>query len=293
MHPLQRSAAALAIALLCAGAAAAAPLEAPYQLDGMAVDLRNRGADPAADLTFAFLFDLGPLQAPRQADADRWFEATVLTEAGPVRAGLLDIRKSCEFVCGVDPSMAVEETETCHYQAALVLDPKSDTGGANLLAAFPGEVEISDFEMLTPLPLNVSGDWSEDFNAPLWPANGLGPMRIDEFDAAAGTLRLSLRNSGGEQSVETRGCRATEAAGLTQIACPEVAVLAADGVPLLASWPDYNEPGATPVATFRHEGELYVLVRLGLSAETVYGLLLRRGSGWLPLFRRAERPLLC
>lgn len=289
-----RIAALLAPAFLFpAGVAGAEPLQPPFQLDGMAVDLRNRGADPGADIQFVFLFDLDPMQAPTQADADRWFEATVLTEAGPVRAGLLEIRKTCEFLCGVEPPMPVEEAETCHYQAALVLDYKADTGGANLLAAFPGAVEISDFEMLTPLQLEVAPDWSESFQAPLWPGEGLGPMRIDSFDAAAGRLRLSLRNSGGEQNVEQQGCRASAAAGLTQIDCPEIAILAADGVPLLASWPDYNEPGATPVASFRHDGELYVLVRLGLKAETVYGLLVKRGDRWVPLFRRAERPLLC
>ena len=83
------------------------------------------------------LIDLDPLRSPTQADADRWAEATVLTEAGPIGAFLLEFRRSCEFLCGVAPSMPVEEEETCHYQAALALDPKADTGGANLLKRAP------------------------------------------------------------------------------------------------------------------------------------------------------------
>ena len=80
---------------------------------------------------------------------------------------------------------------------------------------------------------------------------------------------------------------------MTQIACPSIALIAADGVPLLVSIPDYNQAIAVPIASFLHEGELHVLVRLGLKAQTIYGLLVRRDGKWVPLFRPAQRPLLC
>ena len=288
------SSAALAALLLLCEQAASEPLEAPYQLDGMAVDLRDRGADPAADLTFAFLFDLDPADAPTLADVDRWTETTVLTEAGPVRAGLLDIRKSCEFLCGVAPSMPVEEEETCHYQAALVLDPRADTGGANLLAALPGAVAVTGFKPLEPAPLSPAQNrWSPEFHAPLWPEDAPERIRVDRWDPAAGRLAYSVKTADGEQTFDEQGCRATAAAGLVQIACPSIAILAADGVPLLLSWAEYNQPNAVPVASFLHDGEPHVLVRLGLKAQTIYGLLIRRGENWVPLFRPAKRPLLC
>jgi hypothetical protein len=293
MQKLQRSAAVLALALLCAGNAAADPLEPPYQLDGASVDLRDRGADPAADIQFVFLFDLDPMQAPTQADADRWFEATVLTEAGPVRAGLLEIRKSCAFLCGVEPSMPVEEAETCHYQAALVLHPETDTAGANLIAAFPGKVEIADFQMPAPAPLRAAPAWSRAFHAPAWPPDETGGIRIDGWDPNTRRLQYTLQAMGEEQSFHEPGCEASTAAGLTQIQCQSLALIAADGVPLLLSVPDYNQAIATPVASFMHDGTLHVVVRLGLKAQTVYGLLVKRGDTWVPLFRKAERSLLC
>ena len=53
MFPPKSTSAALAMALfLCARAAGAGALEAPYQLDALTFDLRDRGADPAADPTW-------------------------------------------------------------------------------------------------------------------------------------------------------------------------------------------------------------------------------------------------
>ena len=98
---------------------------------------------------------------------------------------------------------------------------------------------------------------------------------------------------GEEQSFDEPGCRAGTAADLTVMQCQSLAFIAAKGVPLLISVPDYNEAAATPVASFTHDGALHVIVRLGLKAQTVYGLLVKRGDSWVPLFRKAERALMC
>ena len=290
---LLRVGAPAALTILLAASAAAGEIEAPYQLDAMTFDLRDRGADPAADATFAVLFDLDPMQAPTQGDVDRWSEATVLTEAGPVRAGLLEIRKSCAFLCGIDPQMAAEERETCHYQAAVALHRKADTGGANFLAAFPGRIEITDFAMLTPTPLRSPPSWSREFHAPAWPADEAGRIRIDGWNPNTKRLQYSVQAMGEEHSFDEQGCSASTAAGLTAIACRSLAVVAAEGVPLLLSVPDYNQAIAVPVASFTQDGATHVLVRLGLKAQTIYGLLVKRGDTWVPLFRPAERALLC
>jgi hypothetical protein len=290
---LFRIGAPAALALVLAASAGADELDAPYQLDAMTFDLRDRGADPAADATFAILFDLDPMQAPTQGDVDRWSEATVLTEAGPVRAGLVEIRKSCQFLCGIDPEMPAEERETCHYQAALALHPSADTGGANFLAAFPGRIEITDFEMLTPTPLRSPPSWSREFHATAWPADEAGRIRIDGWNPNTKRLQYTVEAMGEEHSFDEQGCRAATAAGLTAVQCQSLAVIAAEGVPLLLSVPDYNQAIAVPVASFTHDGALHVLVRLGLKAQTVYGFLVKRGDTWVPLFRKAERALMC
>ena len=110
--------------------------------------------------------------------------------------------------------------------------------------------------------------------------------------ASSGITNLTIRTLVALPAVQTTLYAGT-AAGLTQLACHGIAVIAADGVPLLLSVPDYNDAIATPVARFTANGETHVLVRLGLKAQTIYGLLVKRGDKWVPLFRRAERALLC
>ena len=273
---------ALALALPVPGAAGEA-LQAPYQIESVSIDLRGRdGRDESR--VYAYVVDLDQPKALRQGEADRWLEATVLTEIGAERAQLVEIRKSCEFLCGV------EERETCHYQAVVVLPQDS---GANAFVAFAGTVEVTDFEMLTATPLPSSEAWSRDFHEVIWPEDDSGRIRIDGWNAKTKRLQFSMQAMGEERSFDEQACRAGTAAGLTQLACHGIAVIAADGVPLLLSVPDYNDAIATPVARFTANGEAHVLVQLGLKAQTIYGLLVKRGDKWVPLFRRAERALLC
>jgi hypothetical protein len=282
--PNIRFAAPLALALILPAAGAAGEaLQAPYQIEGVSIDLRGRdGRDESR--VYAYVVDLDQARALRQGEADRWLEATVLTEIGAERAQLVEIRKSCEFLCGV------EEEETCHHQAVVVLPQDS---GANAFVAFPGTVEVTDFEMLTATPLPSSEAWSRDFHEVIWPEDDSGRIRIDGWNAKTRRLQFSMQAMGEERSFDEQACRAGTAAGLTQLACHGIAVIAADGVPLLLSVPDYNDAIASPVARFTANGETHVLVRLGLKAQTIYGLLVKRGDKWIPLFRRAERALLC
>lgn len=282
--PNSRSAALVASALLLVAAAAGAePLQAPYQVDEILIDPRGElsyGIRPSSPSV-----DLDPLQSLAQADVDRWVEATMLTEYGPAPANLMEIRKSCKFLCGV------EEEETCHYQAVLDLQDDYDVG--NMVVAFPGTVEVTDFETLVPRPVYSVPTWSPEFHAQLWPADEPGRIRIDGWNPNTKRLQFSIQAIGEEHSFDEQSCRASTAAGLTLIACHGIAMIAADGVPLLLSFPDDNVATATPVAKFTHDGELHVVVRLGLKAQTIHGLLVRRGDRWIPLFRKAERALAC
>ncbi|HVG81632.1 MAG TPA: hypothetical protein VNB28_05070, partial [Methylomirabilota bacterium] len=116
---------------------------------------------------------------------------------------------------------------------------------------------------------------------------------IDGWNANTKRLQFTVQAMGEEQSFDEPGCRASTAADLTVMQCQSLAFIAAMGVPLLISVPDYNDAIAQPVASFTHEGADYVVVRLGLKAQTVYGLLVKRGDTWVPLFRKAERALMC
>jgi hypothetical protein len=265
--------------------AAAGPLEAPYQVEAGMVPLTEPWAKRTHDASGLVVVDLDPMTAPTQADVERWSTATVLSLYGNSRAGLVEIRKSCQFLCGVD------QAESCHYQA--VLQPEQYLEGRDVLAALPGDVEISELEMLTLRPAAALPAWSKDFRTQAWPADETGRFRIDGWNPNTKRLQFTAQAMGEEQSFDEPGCRASAAAGLTAIQCPSLALIAADGVPLLMSVPDYNEATATPLARFTANGETHVLVRLGLKAQTIYGLLVKRGDMWVPLFRKAERALMC
>ena len=128
-------------------------------------------------------------------------------------------------------------------------------GGANAFVAFAGTVEITDFEMLTATPLPSSEAWSRDFHEVIWPEDDSGRIRIDGWNAKTKRLQFSMQAMGEERSFDEQACRAGAAAGLTQLACHGIAAIAADGVPLLLSVPDYNDAIATPVARFTANGE--------------------------------------
>jgi hypothetical protein len=260
-------------------------LEAPYQVEATAMLLNEPWAKRNPDAPRLVLVDLDPMTAPTQADVDRWSAATVLTAYGTTRAHLVEFRKSCQFLCGVD------QEETCHYQALLQMEQYFD--GAEILAVLPGDVEIGDLQALTLRPATSLPAWSKEFHEVAWPTDDSGRIRIDGWNPNTKRLQFSMQAMGDEQSFDEPGCRASTAAELTAMQCQSLAFIAADGVPLLVSVPDYNEAVATRVASFTHGGVPHVIVRLGLKAQTVYGLLVKRGEKWVPLFRKTERALMC
>jgi hypothetical protein len=279
-----RIGASLALAIALATAADAGELDAPYQVEAAMTALSEPWAERAPDAKRLIVVDLDSMQAPTQADAERWSTATVISLYGVMPAHLVEIRKSCQYLCGVD------QEETCHFQA--LLQPEQYVEGAEVLGVLPGEVEISELEVLTLRPAASLPAWSKEFHAVAWPTDESGRTRIDGWNPKTKRLQFTIEAMGEEQSFDEPGCRASTAADLTVMQCQNLAFIAAEGAPLLISVPDYNEAAATPIATFTHDGAPHVIVRLGLRAQTVYGLLVKRGDTWVPLFRKAERDLM-
>jgi hypothetical protein len=282
---LLRIGAPLALACLFAAEAAAGGLEAPYQVDAVTTELSQPGTQRGPDMPRFAVVDLDPMQAPTQGDMERWSTATVLTPYGTTRAHLVEFRRSCGLLCGVG------QQETCHWQAVLQMEFPYEA--ADVVAVLPGEPALSDPETPNLRPVNSVPAWSKEFHTVAWPTDDTGGIRIDGWNASTKRLQISAQVMGEEQSIDQPACRAREGAGLTQIQCQSIALIAADGVPLLVSSPDYTDATAEPVAAFHHQTELYVLVRLGLQAQTVYGFLVKRAEKWVPLFRKAERAFVC
>ncbi len=94
-------------------------------------------------------------------------------------------------------------------------------------------------------------------------------------------------------SFATEDCAIRRTDALASLTCRSLALLVDRGRPLLVSFPDYNLAAAEVVARFSSGGLTHYLIRLGLKAETLFGLLTDTPDGWRPLFRRRGYPALC
>ena len=88
-------------------------------------------------------------------------------------------------------------------------------------------------------------------------------------------------------------CTLGQTGGLTAVSCNSLALIVARDASLLLSYPDYNLAAAEVTARFTLGPAILYLVRLGLKAQTVFGLLYEEQGGWRGLFRPRDYALLC
>jgi hypothetical protein len=165
--------------------------------------------------------------------------------------------------------------------------------GLEVVAALPGEPALRDPEMPILRPTNSVPAWSKDFHTMAWPTDDTGGIRIDGWNASTKRLQFSVQAMGEEQPIDEPSCRASGGAGLTQIQCQSIALIAADGVPLLVSWTDYHAGVALPIARMRIDGREAVLVRYATKIDILHGLLVREGGRWVPLIRQPDYANVC
>ena len=271
----------VALSVPCARAQQPLPL-APFQVESsVLLPTTHLPGEPRLRIAV----DLGAAEL-RPAITEQGAAMIVLYEFAALPAELAELRKSCSFICGY------AEEETCHWQALLAPEPDARFTGEPL-AALPGGHRVEGYQPLSPQPAGPIA-WSGAFARPIWPPQDPSEFQIQEFDAASGRLRASLRLYSGEvKAIADEDCRATETAGLVALACPNLSVLAERGVPLLVSWTDYDEGVALPLARMRIDGRQALLVRFSTKGEVLHGLLVREGGRWVPLFRPADYPTLC
>ncbi len=286
--------ATLAVVLTTAGPALAqdaAPLGAPLQLDAvMQEPVTPEGKERGPALGHPrLLVDLGSADDGRPVPAAADHAAmTILGTQGPVTATLAEIVKRCRYLCGED------EAATCHYAAALTLDrPVPELGLP--IAALPGKVTLSGWRMVAGRPGEdvAAPALADTWSATLWsPDAEYAPeYRIRRVEA---DFVLEGRYRGGETFEVPGGeCRAERHDELTALSCGGFAALLREGRPLLVSVADYGSPAADLLGRFEHGGNTHWLVRLGLKAQAVIGLLVRTPDGWRAVFRPRDHAQIC
>ncbi len=270
-------------------------LPAPYQVEGL-VRLMSDRYVPHEGLGLSeplVSIDLGNAEKAPHPGRRNFLTMTIIGSKGVALGQLVDIRKICDFLCG-------EDAEECHYVGLFQLDQPARTIGAPL-AAIPGSAALLEFQSLmgeapkppAPFPADLIG---KDFTPPVWSPYGKdGPeLRITGWDSETRGLNLEERLRGGDTfPIEVAGCRLRRVDGLSELQCGGVALILSDEAPLLLSYPDYNIAAAELVATMKWNGSKLYLVRLGIKAQTIFGLLYQAKSGWKGLFRPRDYALLC
>jgi hypothetical protein len=108
---------------------------------------------------------------------------------------------------------------------------------------------------------------------------------------------IHLTHRGGEFSVQMTDlatCSQRHVETFTVVTCGSDAELLYEGrAGIMASFSDYSDRSAFPLARFRLGGKQAVLVRIGLKAQVVIGLIVKDGHHWRLSIREADYPLLC
>jgi hypothetical protein len=288
--------AGIVVALLAASTAFAHEglLPAPYQVDGV-LQFRSDHYREDDGLTLRaplIAVDLGNAEGKPHPGSERFRAVTFIGSEGTATGTLYDIRKTCDYLCG-------DDGEACHYVALYSLSAPLEALGTPLMA-LAGDRDLTAFRGLRPVtpasgpaPRLAPG---RDFAPPVWsPYTGENPLhRIGGWSPRSRTLRLEQRYGDGEIiTTEAPDCEFRKAEGLTLARCNSLALILDGGDVLLLSFPDYNIAAAEVIARFAAGGQTYLVVQLGLKAQTVFGLLTKTPEGWRARFRPRGYALLC
>ena len=256
-------------------------LPAPWQIEGW----RIFQADNSQNSTTHLAVDFGSKNIP----ADQKATITVLGSQGTAHGFLIETVRSCHYLCGE------EGDGECHYTGLYQLDKTPEQLGV-AWTALPGKHEISAFGKTSPVPSDLPKPGDE---TPLVWDGPSAPMEIHTYKIKSSeNARLSLElDTGGIEGppvpVEGSACKAQAVTPLTSVTCDGYAAFFEGSSPLLLSWPDYNTPKADFLATFTHGDKKYFVLRLGLKAQDVVGLLVKTKDGWRFLVVPRDYASLC
>ncbi|MCP3136434.1 hypothetical protein [Pyxidicoccus xibeiensis] len=277
-----RNALVLGLTLASLGASAAERWTAPYQLE----DQRGR--------TFRVI--LGE-KAPKDVKT-RLAVMTVLGKKGLAPALL----KRTEPVC----VQLTEERPTCHTVGVYTQEPGTGDIGEGL-TALAGRVQgqLSAPSPVVPMEPPSAGRWSSaSFEVPVEERTGphlipadVPPRGYRWAPAGDGDAVLASSDLGPDffsPRLRLSTCSQERQPPFTRLTCPiGGSLLYADTRLLVASFEDYASPATEWVATLRSGTEDLYLVRVGIKAQTLIGLLFRDGDRWRLLLRPADYAVLC
>ncbi len=274
-----RTLAVLLVAVgVAAGPTAGEPgLPAPFQVEAIRVVAE----------TPRVVVDLGKAEGRERPARESIGQVTLLGTLGSMSAGLEQIVKTCNYLCG-------DEIEECHYVAYFVPSAPLESLGS-VLAAIPGVFALESYAPIerqseasvTPHPL------TDEFTSPIWPETKPEKVRHRiRIEEGSGVYEYAWGSSDPHE-YPIRNCEWTPRGPVTRLVCQGLEALTFEGAPLLVSLDDYNEAAADLVASFRYGESEWFVLKLALKAQTVHGLIYRDAEGWHALILARNYSLLC
>jgi hypothetical protein len=261
-------------------------LPAPLQVEAVRV-----AADPYDASTLGpprVVVDLGGAEGRERPDRAAFEKMTLLGTRGAGGGTLEEIVKVCNYLCS-------DEAEECHYVAHVV--PAVPIAPlCTVVGAIPGEFEIEGYSPLAAdgEPAGAAGvPVAGDFTSPIWPEDNPGGTRHRLRAEGESFVHEYAWGSSPTYEMPVGKCSLRRRGPLDRWVCSGLQALAFDGTPLLVSIDDYNIAEADVLASLEHGGETFFVIRLGLKAQTVHGLLYRDGTGRHALIHPRDYALLC
>jgi hypothetical protein len=221
---------------------------------------------------------------------------TLLGKQGLATARLQRVESVCVDLCG-------SERPECHTVGVYTQEAGTGDVGEGL-AALPGRIQG---QLRAPVPSTrekapTAKQWdSKEFQVPVEERTealpeGILPMAY-RWSARSGASAVLEERQGGADffapPIQLDQCHQERQPPFTRLVCPSASLLYAKQQLLVASFDDYGAPTTEWLATLQVRGQELHLVRVGLKAQAVPGLLFRDGSRWRLLVRPADYALLC
>ena len=216
--------------------------------------------------------------------------------AGYVHASLVAKQRACVWLCGQDSG----KPQTCHYEATYRAKVAGPVG--EVVAMLPYLTRIYKHEMIEKLqhpsrmPLHLQNHVGKTVFEPMYP-NDLA-FRLQGWDFDTDSLIFDYRAkqfSGPYQEAMIPECAIYGQDRFLNMACGEnVSLMFDDQNLLFVSFADYGIAETKILMGFDMNGQRHYLVRLGLKAEAVVGLMEPDGKGgWIVRLRPSDYPLIC
>ena len=210
--------------------------------------------------------------------------ATVLTASGAVAATLVRTERICEWLCDVGN----EKGKECHFEAVL----RTSTRVVRALAVLPGSPDVREIATISPgadQPIASLDRWIA--------AEPIGTESTLRWTRFSDGVFLSQQDMGRDfyaPPIDLATCALRLAAPFAIVSCPGAALLYEGSHGIAVSLADYGEATVDPLLRFRLGGREAVVIRFGLKAAVVPGLLLRGDDRvWRLSFREFDYAQLC